>query len=189
MKTIFSILLFIQFGCSLTETREPEEPVTTRSDFIAATTPDILFNNLIESFKEKITENYLSSFVDTSFLNRRYNFIPSASSLTQFSDLANWDIESERQYFNNLRSVSVENSPIILLLENENANIQIDSAVYEYDYSITLTTNDGSLSNKYEGSVRFTIHRDSRNWWVILKWEDVDSGVNPSWSELKGRLY
>ena len=89
MKKICLILIVLLCGCSLTETREPEDPQAPRSDFIAATTPEILFNNLIKSLEEKITENYLSSFVDTSFLKVQYNFIPSASSLTQFSDLAN----------------------------------------------------------------------------------------------------
>ncbi len=189
MKLVYFTLIIFLFSCGLTDTRQPEDPETPRSDFIAATTPEILFNNLTKSLEEKITENYLSSFVDTSFLNIKYSFIPSASSLNQFSDLANWNIESERQFFNNLKAVAVENSPIILVLQNENSNIQIDSAIYEYDYNITLTTSDASLSNMYEGSVRFTIHRDSRNWWVISKWEDIESGTNPSWSELKGRLY
>ncbi|MGD8781509.1 MAG: hypothetical protein PVH88_21405 [Ignavibacteria bacterium] len=189
MKLKFLIILLLFYGCGLMETRDPEEPETTRSNFISPTTPDILFNNLVESFEEKITENYISCFVDASFLDEQYQFIPSASSLTRFSDLSNWDIESERQYFNNLKSSTEEDSPIVLSLENEYADIQIDNAVYEYDYSLTLTTDDESLSAEYEGSVRFTIQIDSRNWWVVTKWEDFESGTNPSWSELKGRLY
>ena len=103
-------------GCDLLSTRDPELPEAGRSSFIPATTPDLLFNNLKNSFKEKIVENYLGSFVDPAFLNKPYHYIPSAGSGIQFDAFLDWNVLSERQYFNNVKAATSENSPIDLQL-------------------------------------------------------------------------
>lgn len=186
---IFFLSLLVLAGCDLLSTRDSEEPITARADFIPASTPDILFNNLISSFREKVVENYLACFVDESFLNKPYSFKPSAGASSKFQSLLNWDIESERQYFNNLKAVSETGVPISLELTNENSSLQIDSAVYQFDYIITLSSSDASVQGIYQGSLQFIINLDSRNQWVITRWEDIEINEQPSWSELKGRLY
>ncbi len=60
----YFILLFIAFlmSCDLISTRDAEQPNTQGSDFIPATTPDILFLNLIGSFKRKSTGKLFGVF-------------------------------------------------------------------------------------------------------------------------------
>ena len=186
-KYLILILMFL-FGCDLLSTRDPEEPNTPRSDYLPATTPDILFSNIENSFKEKIIENYMASFVDPAFISIPFIFIPSAGATAVFPNLSDWNIDAERQYFNNLITATIPNVPIILSLENEIKNIFGDSAVYQFDYEISITTNDESIPEEYKGSLTFDIFLDSRNQWVISRWKDIKSSENPSWSELKGRF-
>lgn len=181
--------MLILAGCDVFSTRSPEDPEGGRSSFIPATTPEILFQNLIDSFSEKIAENYLACFVDQAFLNREYKFIPSAGSVSQYSVLTYWDIEAERQYFNNVRSISNSEAPIILELLNEIATPQGDSASYQYDYRLMISSVDQSIPPSYEGSLQFKIHLDNRQQWVITEWQDIKKDNFSSWSELKGRFY
>lgn len=187
IRIILYISLISLVSCDLISTREPEIPDTAKSNFVPATTPDLLFANLTNSFKEKIVENYLACFIDPLFLNKEFIFIPSAGSNIQFDIFSDWNIFSERQYFNNVKSASLENTPIILDLTNPVSNIYGDSAIFQYDYSIFLQLENESIS--YKGNCQFNIHNDSRNQWVITRWEDVKSEDFPSWSELKGNYY
>lgn len=189
LTEIFLLVLIFISGCDILSTRDSEEPITQRSNFTVASTPGILFENLKNSLKEKVVENYLACFVDDSFLNKQYVFKPSAGAVSKFQNLLSWDLESERQYFNNLKAATKEGVPIILELTNEFNSPQIDSAVYQYDYTITLSSNDASIQSIYQGSLQFVINRDSRNQWVITRWEDIERNAQPSWSELKGRFY
>ncbi|MCF6271167.1 MAG: hypothetical protein L3J41_15750 [Melioribacteraceae bacterium] len=186
---IILILLLISSGCDLLTTREAEIPDTRRKNYLPATTPDILFLNLRNSLKEKVLENYMSSFVDISFSQYPFIFIPSSESVASFPTLAEWNLQSEQQYFNNLLVATKDNIPIILDLQNEIKSNMGDSAIYQYDYILSLTPNNENLSSTYRGNLKFYIYLDSRNQWVISRWEDLKVGDNPTWSELKGALY
>lgn len=189
MKIIYFILLALLFtGCELFETRDPEEPNSPRSDFVTPTQPSILFLNLSNSLKQKVVENYLQCFVDESFLQEKYRFIPSAGSINQFTVLLDWDLDAERQYFNNLKSQTRDDSQIILELDNEISNTSADSAVYQYEYFLTVPILDKDPV-VYSGNMLFTIKLDTRSNWVITRWEDLNKENFPSWSELKGQYY
>ena len=185
--TYLILIIIILQGCDLLNTRDPELPEAGRSSFIPATTPDLLFANLTNSFKEKIVENYVGCFVDPSFLNRHYFYIPSAGSGIQFDVFLDWDIFSERQYFNNVRAATSENSPIVLQLLNEISNIVGDSAIYQYEYVLSVPFQEASAL--YKGNCKFFIRNDSRSQWVITRWEDIKDQDYPSWSDLKGKYY
>lgn len=188
MKIILILIcIFVLTSCDLLTTRDPEEPDSPRSNFVTPTTPDLLFSNLINSFKEKIVENYIACFVDNSFLDVTYTFTPSAGSVAQFTILNDWDINAERQYFNNLKTLSLQNAPIVIQLNDEVKNTQGNSAVYQYTYSISVPFE--SENTIYKGNAIFSIHLDSRNNWVITKCEDIRIDDFPSWSELRGKYY
>ncbi len=180
-------MVVLAVGCDLLSTRDPELPEANRSSFVPATTPDLLFTNLTNSFKEKIVENYVGCFVDQSFLNRTYTYIPSAGSGVQFDVFIDWDVLSERQYFNNVQAATTENSPIVLQLLNEVSNISGDSAIYQYEYVLSIPFQEESAL--YKGNCKFHIRNDSRSQWVITRWEDIKDQEYPSWSELKGQYY
>ncbi len=191
MKHLVIILfgIVILNSCELLQTRNAEKPVSQRSDFIVATTPQQLFKNLQDAFREKILRNYEVCFVDTSFLKKKYVFIPSAGSIVKYNILSDWDIDAEKQYFTNLISKVKEKDAIVLNLFNEENTSQGDSAQYVFDYKISFPVDDPNIPNEYEGSAQFTINLDANNQWVITKWQDFKKENFPSWSELKGRFY
>ena len=188
-KIIIAFLMFSLISCDLLTTREPEQPNTAGNSNIPATSPDILFNNFISSIQNKILENYLACFIDPSFSNKKYKFIASAGSVSQYPALIGWNIDSERQYFQIMKAKAKDGQSITLTLSNGNNTQLGDSAVYQYDYSLSFLANDQTISGEYKGSVQFKIYLDSRNQWVIGEWYDLRKDNYSSWSELKGRLY
>ncbi|MBU0559585.1 MAG: hypothetical protein KKG93_08425 [Bacteroidetes bacterium] len=180
-------IVIILYGCDLLTTRDPEKPESPRSTFVSATTPELLFNNLKDSFKEKIVENYMACFVDEALSDKKFSFVPSAGSSAQYTILNDWSLSSERQYFLNLRSQVSAKVPIVLDLQNMIANIQSDSAVYQFDYLLSVYIN--SEVRSYQGNVQFNIILDSRNFWVVRGWEDIKKQNFSSWSELKGAFH
>ncbi len=183
-KNIIIIFLFglLVVGCDIFQTRTPENPNSIGNTFVPATTTDILFDNFVNSFNEKIVENYLATLVDNATLEKTYTFIPAAGAVSKFPGLTDWTLNSERLYFTNIVSLSGKN-PIIVQLQNGSGNVQGDSAIFSYDYVVTLPF----AENKFEGSARFTVFLDNRNLWFITKWEDFEKPGFQSWSEIKGK--
>ncbi|MBX3007936.1 MAG: hypothetical protein KF816_07905 [Melioribacteraceae bacterium] len=186
---IIVAILFLVFGCDLFTTRPPEEPKTTGNSLIPATTPDILFDNFKKSFEDKFPENYSSVFVNSSFLDKKYRFIPVTSTSTQFPVLNNWGIEEENQFFKSLKGRANPGASVSLLFSNQSNNQLGDSALYQFDYLVSVSAQDNTINGEYKGSAQFKIFLDTRGQWVIVNWEDIQTGNNRNWSELKGRLY
>lgn len=185
----FIIFVFTISGCDLVTTRNAEEPDQGRSSYVIATTPDQLFTNLRNSFSEKVEVDYMSSFVDSSFLSIPYIFSPAPGAEYKFNVLTQWDLEAEEIYFRNLINAVGENRNISLSLELISNSISGQSESRTYNYIIKLPVIDEGISETYEGIAFFKINLDSNNQWVITEWTDTQSGDNPSWSELKGRFY
>ncbi len=190
MNKLILLLLIISvcFGCDIVSTRESEKPIQAGTSLQQATTPSILFENLILSFEKKVTENYLNCIADSSLIDEDFKFYPAGSSINKYSVLINWNRDSERRYFNNLKNNTVSNKSIKLNLNNEVSNNQGDIAIYQFDYTITL---DNLLTGAeiYKGNVEFKIKIDRNNVWVITEWVDRSIQGYSCWSDLKGRYY
>lgn len=184
---ILPALLFI--SCDLFTTRPSEEPESPRSNYNIATTPEILIQNLKDSFRDKVSDNYLACFIDSSFSDKKFSFLPSAESSSKYPFLMNWSLQGERSYFINLINSVSEDASIVLNMENEEKNFSGDSTVYSAQYSISIPVTDDQKPKYYQGTLRFIMLRDSRLQWVIYRWEDVKDKNFLSWSELKGRYY
>ena len=184
----FVIILLSFVSCDLLTTRTPEPPNSGRSEQITAVTPEQLFENLQNSFKEKFLDNYLTCLVDTIYLNKKFVFIPAPTAASQYPVLSNWDLNSEKQYFNNLISQTKKDVPIVLTLTQTASNVFGDSAFYQFDYSLIVPFNGSEESTTYSGLCKFSVYLDNSNKWVIVRWEDVAQNDKPSWSQLKGRF-
>lgn len=189
MKLVLILTLsFFISGCDLFSTRPAEKPNLPRSNFQQAATPKLLIENLVNSLSDKSVQDYLACFSDPSFSTKKFIFIPSSSSVTQFP--AGWTRSSEELYFNNLiPKISINNS-ISLIFSNENYSTQSDSVVYTASYSLNVPNQDPTLPKKYAGSLKFYMNTDSRGIWNIDYWQDYSQNNNdPTWSELKWRNY
>ncbi len=188
-RNIVFLLLLLITACDFLSTREAEEPNSTRDDFLPSTSPEILFQNLTNAFKNKVTENYISCFVDPSYTNKPFVFVPTASASIIYSVFQNWDLNSERDYFNSLINVLPKETPIILSLSQLGNTQYGDSAVYDFSYVLNLNYENENLVSVYQGNLKFTIVLDARQQWVISRWIDFEQEGMSSWSELKGRSY
>ena len=189
MKKIFFYLLIIGLtSCDLLTTRNPEKPDTLANNNIPATSPDILFNNLKSALEEKVVENYMQCFADPNFLQKEFKFFPST---TKYPNLNNWSLDAEKQYFVNLKSRSKTGNSIGLELTNSFTTQFGDSAIYQFDYILSVSATDQTINGDYKGKGEFKIFLDRRNpqQWVIAEWRDFVTGNSLSWSDLKGRLY
>jgi hypothetical protein len=185
-----SLSLFCFIGCDLLTTRDAQPPGNPRSNYQSPVTPEILIDNLINSFKDKNVENYTASFSDTSFTSKRFVFVPSSGAAAQFPSLSSdWNLFDEEQYFRNMISKVSDDLPITLIFSNTEYSPQGDSLIFGSSYSINVPHGQLDLPTDYQGELRFTMIRDSRSIWSISFWQDNKSSNLPSWSELKGRFY
>jgi hypothetical protein len=191
IKNILYITFLSAFliSCDLLTTRDPEDPDKLGSSNIPATSPQVLLQNLKSSMEEKILENYLACLVDSSFLKKKFQFVPATGSVTQYPVLNIWDLSSERQYFNNLKSNLSQGANISLQFINAVNTPLGDSAIYSLDYTLQITSNNLTFAGQYSGSALLKIFLDSRNQWVIVDWQDIKKENLLCWSDLKGRTY
>jgi len=189
IKYLILVLVLFIVSCDLLTTRDPEEPEKLGSNFIPATSPEVLFQNFKSSVEEKIIENYLACLVDSSFLRKKFHFIPAIGSVTQYPVLNNWGYASEKQYFNNFKANLGSGSNVKLNFSNVINTPLGDSAIYIVDYTMQVSSNNITLNGNYIGTAICKIFLDSRNQWVIVEWQDIKRENLACWSDLKGRIY
>ena len=186
---IFIMLLFSVISCDIFETRDAESPDQSRSNFIPATSPEILIQNLIDSFADKDVVNYQNTFV-TGLSNRIFTFIPSSTALSRFQNLwPTWNIDDEVQYFNNMKTSVPDELPISLSLSvsPESFSIFGDSLKYNSEYFISVPQRN-SKTLIFQGNLELSMI-NVNTVWLVYFWKDNAIEDNPSWSDLKGTDY
>jgi hypothetical protein len=189
-KLAIILLLFSAVGCDIFETRDAEPPDQQRSNYVPATSPEILIQNLIDSFADKDVVNYKNTFV-TGLSNRDFTFVPSSTALSRFQNLwPTWDIDAEVQYFNNMKTSVPDELPVLLSglsLSPESFSIFGDSLKYNSEYFISVPQiNSEPLI--FQGNLELSMINVSTVWLVYF-WKDNAIEDNPSWSDLKGSVY
>lgn len=186
---IIILLPFIIFGCDIFNTREAKSPDSPRENFLPPTSTEILITNFINSLSDKSVESYVNSLTDSIFYNGSFSFSPSSGAALQFPALAdNWNKKNEEKYITDLFR-AVTNQQISLTFSNSSTTPYGDSTVFISTYNLSVSFNDPTIPNNYQGELRFTMVRDSRSYWSIFYWQDSKNSDLPSWSELKGRFY
>lgn len=184
------IICLISFSCDILTTRDAELPEQPRSNFQQAFTPDILIENFINALSDKNTQNYVATFTDSSFSERVFQFIPASGAGLQFPVLTSgWSKSAEETYFNNLVARISDNQPITLELSNIVYNPLGDSAFYSATYFLNIPLEELGETKQYQGELHFTMIRDTRLLWSVVRWEDLKTSDEPTWSELKGLYY
>ena len=157
-KIKYSLLVFIFLlsSCDLLTTRDAEDPESSRSSYIIATTPAQLFTNLQNSLKEKVEKDYLSSFVDSSFLNIDYKFTPSSEAIVKYNILSEWDLEAEKTYFKNLINTIKENESIQVSFETISSSVEGDGEIHNFNYTIFIPFISEDTETIYKGNSLFS---------------------------------
>ena len=190
--TLILVFCVTLSGCDIFNTRDAEQPTRPKSDFQPPATVNDLINNFINSLADKDVANYMACLSDTSFTNKKFQFIPSSEAALTYPTLMNWDKRNEEQYFTNMVIKVNSNSKIQLTLNEISRNISVDTVIYTATYSLNLplvNSNSEVTPQIFQGTITFRMIRDSRAVWSIYYWQDIKtSNVNQSWSDLKGSL-
>lgn len=180
------IALVIYAGCGLFDTRNPEDPLTVRSTYEPPTTPEAVLRNLTSSIQEKNSSNY-----QKSLSAEQYVYVPDSKSQAQWGTIfQDWDINSEKFYYENLISQTNAEASSNLFLSNAITNqITPDSAVYTADYIIVFQHNKTNVPKSSVGNMKLSLKADENNFFYILKWEDFRRNDSDfTWSELKANF-
>jgi hypothetical protein len=177
-------LLF--FTCNIFETRDPESPSQTRSNFLPPSTSAIVLSNLGNAISEKNSLNYIQCLSGNDGTSNSFTFIPAPEVQTRYlSIFMSWDINSEKSYFENLISQTSKTAASSLTLNGSFILNQSDSVVYNADYVLSFNHEMKSIPQICKGNLQFAMHRDKNNNWCIAKWMDNKINNEFCWSELK----
>jgi len=188
-KFIIISVLFSLTACDIFNTRDAEEPEESRSNYTTPSEPEILIQNLINSFSDKDANNYVKSFTDPAFSNKVFFFLPTSSALQTWSNLwTDWNVDKEFQYFQNLVTAAPEDVPVTLGFTHEIYSPLGDSLNYTAEYFISVPQLNAEPLN-YRGNIKFGMVRDMRDTWAIYFWQDNAISESQSWSDLKGTSY
>jgi hypothetical protein len=191
LKLRISFVAFvILYGCDIFQTRTPQPPQQGQSNFIPATSPDIVMQNLRNAIAEKNVNNYLSCLSDTSFGGRKFTFVPPPDVYRQYAQIfLAWDKNSEQAYFDNLTVQSSATSSPALTLSSVSLTGPIgDSATYSATYSLLWPNKVSGYPQSVEGNLQFYLGVDKNQNWAIYKWIDLRVADSLTWSEMKARF-
>lgn len=176
-------------GCGLFEPRTPEDPSTSRLDFLPPTEPTIVIDNLQNAIDQKNIANYAACFSDVATGGKTYVFIPSAEASAQYGlALASWGVAQEQAYFQNLIARSPTNAAAGLQLTQKSQLVTADSVIYSYDYVFTFEHSEAGFPKVAQGNLQFVLAPDAGNRWSIYRWIDFKTGNDLTWSMFKGKF-
>jgi hypothetical protein len=191
LPTLRAILLLglVCSGCGLFEPRDPEDPATSRLDFLPPTEPSIVISNLQNAVDQKNVANYTACFSDPTTGGRTFVFVPSAEASAQYGlALASWGTSQEQAYFQNLIARSASNAAASLQLTQKSQLVTTDSVIYSYDYTFTFEHSETNFPKVARGNLQFALAPDAANRWSIYRWIDFKTGSDITWSMFKGKF-
>lgn len=191
-RTLVVVLVLAAVGlsCGIFETRDPEPPVQTSAEFIQPSTPDLVFTNMINSFRDLSSINYVRCFSDAVVTGRPFVFEPTSQALSRYGAiLTSWTRLSEQQYFDNMRSRLPTGTGPSLILSLSVQSFNSDSALYDATYELTVPHTQSTFPQTAKGRAQFSLIADQGGTWSIWRWIDFpDNQNNFTWSEMKGEF-
>lgn len=189
LSVVIILVLLSLSGCGIFETRTPQPPGQSRTDFIPPTSPDIVISNLKSSISDQNVDNYVACLSDTSFGGARFEFVPPVDVIGQYRSIfVDWSVNSERSYFNNLKVQTSGSATATLTLSSESMTFQGDSAIYNANYVLFWPHKVAGIPQEARGNLQFFLGVDRNRNWSIYRWIDSRVGNNFTWSELKARF-
>ena len=181
-------LLFIFGGCDIFDTRNPENPAENRSHFFTPTTDSLVIENLLYAIQERNSTNYIKCFSDTARGENAFTFTPSQDAFIQHTAIfADWDLTSEKNYFEKLRISTIENTPSALSFSEQRRTESSDSVLFTAKYTLSFFHNK-PFSRSARGYAEFLLSRNAaKGTWSIQRLSDfkITSDSTLTWSDWK----
>jgi hypothetical protein len=184
---------FFLGSCGIFDTRDPDPPGSDNQVLPVATTPELLISNFQTAIQQKNVQEYEKLFADTTTHAREFQFIPNQSAEARYGRIifSNWNKPAEVEWFRNVMSqVNANSVPQLFFTDQPQlVQYQADSALYTANYLLFVDHTKKSLTTKFVGRSEFYLAPDkNRVKWMIYRWVDFETGIDSSWSELKGQF-
>ena len=187
-SVIFVFLVTVSCGNPFS-TREPELPSGLQTAWIQPVTPEIVFENLIAAFRERNVENYIRCFGLAEAVRQGFTFVPEISVANNYRGVfANWNIDEERNYINQLFNLLPADSSSSLLLTDVTEIPYGDSLRTTKEYDLLLGHKNPSVPNRLIGRMEISLRKGADALWFISYWADFKTGDFPVWSLLKAQF-
>jgi hypothetical protein len=170
-------------GCSLLDTRDPEDPLAEGGTFLQPDTPEQVVDNLRAAIAELNTLNYRRS------LSEALEFRPTATAEARDAVWSTWSRAEEEQYFGTLVAAAAGNTGHGLVLNDESFTL-VDASHYRLDatYVLTVIHTRPDAPTRVQGRLLWTIEQRTDGLWELSAWTDQELGTEPSWSDLKAEF-
>ncbi|MEW6510772.1 MAG: hypothetical protein AB1428_07400 [Bacteroidota bacterium] len=189
MRIVVAMFALVMAGCGWFEPRDAEAPTESGGQFPPATDPKIAVSNLQQSVDLKSVQNYVACFSTPASDGRSFVFIPSSEGSAQYASVfSSWTTAEEQAYFQNLSARTTPTSTSSLVLTEKSFFLSGDSALAEYDYTLTFEHTDATFPKVATGNLQFAIGRNNANIWSIYRWADFKTTASTSWSLFKGKF-
>lgn len=176
-------------GCGLFDTRDPEAPTASNCLFLPPTRPGIAVINLQNAVAQKCVDNYGTCFSGRVAGQPPFVYVPSAEAMDQYGAvLTDWSVVDEQAYFRNLVARSVGNGFANLFLTPRDSIITADSVLFIYDYTLTFEHTEPAFPMTARGNMRITLVPDAGNAWMIVRWVDLKTTDDITWSLFRGKF-
>ncbi len=175
-------------SCGIFETRDPEQPGQSGSNFVPPTEPSLVFSNMENAFRDMNAVNYLRSFSDLASANRNFVFEPTFEAQQSYGGVfAEWTRDDEQKYFDNVKSNVQSGQTPTLNFSEPILTLQGDSAQYEATYRLTIPQAQTNIQVA-EGRAYFYLIADKAGTWVVWRWVDTAPPDSFAWSDVKGQF-
>ena len=176
-------------GCGLFEPRAPESPTQSSQTFLPPTDPLIVISNLQNAIEQKSVSNYVQCLAAPLAGVHVFLFVPSSEGTALYASLfRNWSPAEEQAYFQNLTTRTAPTSISKLDLTEKTRSLAADSALLEYDYTLTFENTVAGFPSRASGNLQFALQRSSSNIWTIYRWADFKTTNDITWSLFKGKF-
>jgi len=187
--TLFLILAMcgVAAGCSIFETREPEDPSGGgQCPWTIPTEPDTLLTNLETTIGCGLAGvvNYERIFAENLIFQPDPEDVAYLETLLGSNPFEGWNKQIENDVFERIAGeVGTGGSMVLELTDIEDAPVEEADAAFQADYTFTITTSTGTT--EYGGVARFYMSDNVP--WQISRWVDERlGGDTQSWGLLKG---
>lgn len=195
MKHLAPILavLILLGGCELFAPREAEPPLDTTDPYawIPPTAPEIVLDNLKNSFPAGKTNYFLDVLKHDQGLTPDFVFVPDAGIASSQPGVFNsWGYVEEETFITKLFESLQTGGFQRLIWDVEQISPLGDTYEIIADYHLVLSYSDGAtqLPAQLGGQATLTIIQNNDLLYEISRWEDLNADTLSCWTELKAQV-
>jgi hypothetical protein len=196
---VFSLLLIgnIIWGCKNPfRTRHSPEPAIREGTWDTPALPEIVIQNLLHSYNEKVIGNFIQCLCDSFAFSAPEDSVDAVAQGRE--DLfANWDRTAEISVTTNIFNTARQNPDsfdyVLWLHTNLDLPDEVGDtlAVLSRDYELFIFDfkAEPPETTRTQGTATFHMRQTSLNWWNIYFWSDIPAETDKDgWADFKAQF-